>query len=186
VCSALEVAENSATASHGDGHTTSASEGEGTADEAVAVAQGRHTVPPSDAMSTLVTVRVRVVCARGLKKMDRSTGRADPYIVLRCDGRDTQHKTHVVKKSLAPRWDATFTFEELDLNSTLTAALFDWDRFTKDSPMGQVRATNAAPPGVACCGSCTARQLRTSVAGAGQRYGSSYGRGGAVVRPGTV
>jgi Ca2+-dependent lipid-binding protein len=56
---------------------------------------------------------VTVVRARGLQQMD-VIGSADPFIVLRCvgrDGKERSHKTKTVKNSLAPSWDATFAFD---------------------------------------------------------------------------
>ena len=78
---------------------------------------------------------VHVIRARNLAKMDLG-GKSDPYVVLHCG--DTVHKTEVVKKSLDPEWtDARFQFDASGAG-VLTAELFDWDRGSKDDPMGRV------------------------------------------------
>ena len=81
-------------------------------------------------------VQVRVVEARGLKKMD-ALGSADPYVSLRLGG--SRQKTKVVKGSTEPVWSEEFEFQGADEAWVLTAEVFDWDRFSRDDPMGQVR-----------------------------------------------
>eukprot|EP01045_Picozoa_sp_COSAG04_P022446 COSAG04_NODE_2538_length_3958_cov_13.961389_3_plen_344_part_00 len=72
-------------------------------------------------------------------------GKSDPYVVLRCG--DTVHKTEVVKKSLDPEWtDARFQFDASGAG-VLTAELFDWDRGSKDDPMGRVSVSLAQVDG---------------------------------------
>ena len=83
---------------------------------------------------------VHVIRARNLAKMDLG-GKSDPYVVLHCG--DTVHKTEVVKKSLDPEWtDARFQFDASGAG-VLTAELFDWDRGSKDDPMGRVSVSLA-------------------------------------------
>ena len=81
------------------------------------------------------TFTVHVTRARNLAKMDRG-GKADPYVVLRCG--DVVHQTGVVKKSLAPEWkDARFQFNVPSVE-VLQVEMYDWDRGSKDEPMGCV------------------------------------------------
>ena len=81
---------------------------------------------------------VHVISARNLAKMDRGRrGKSDPYCVLRC-GND-EHRTKVIRKTLSPEWkDARFQFDGARSSGELTADLFDWDRGSKDEPMGRV------------------------------------------------
>ena len=67
-------------------------------------------------------VQVRVVEARGLKKMD-ALGSADPYVSLRLGG--SRQKTKVVKGSTEPVWSEEFEFEGSDEAWVLTAEVFD-------------------------------------------------------------
>ena len=83
-----------------------------------------------------ISFTVHVIRARNLAKMDLR-GKSDPYVVLRCG--DAEHKTEVVKKSLAPEWqDARFQFDDVQSSGGMTAEMFDWDRGATDDPMGQV------------------------------------------------
>jgi hypothetical protein len=88
-------------------------------------------------MSTEGVVLVDVLKGHGLMPVD-SNGKADPYVVLRCAGGKAQ-QTEVVKKTLQPVWaSAHFQFQGIRLADALVAEVFDWDRFGKHSPMGQV------------------------------------------------
>ena len=83
------------------------------------------------------TISVTVVRARGLQKMD-VVGSADPFIVLRCagrDGKERSHKTKTVKNSLAPSWDATFSFDVVGDATVLMVEMYDWDRLSSNDPM---------------------------------------------------
>lgn len=85
-------------------------------------------------------VQVVVVRARNLKPMD-TLGNADPFVVLSCSSNPQQkQKTDKVKSSVAPTWDSSFTFDTPtdDTGVTITAEVYDWDRFTSNEPMGCV------------------------------------------------
>ena len=83
-----------------------------------------------------ISFSVHVIRARNLAKMDFG-GKSDPYVVLRCG--DSVHKTEVIKKTLSPEWtDAQFEFDDVRRGEVLIAEVFDWDRGTKDEPMGRV------------------------------------------------
>jgi hypothetical protein len=83
-----------------------------------------------------ISFSVHVISARNLAKMDFG-GKSDPYVVLRCG--DSVHKTEVIKKTLSPEWtDAQFEFDDVRRGEVLIAEVFDWDRGTKDEPMGRV------------------------------------------------
>ena len=78
-------------------------------------------------------VRVKIVRADGLPKMDTFTGKADPYVVVTV-GRQVQ-KTTVKKKTLNPVWWETLVFN--DVNATLLhVEVFDEETIGKDRSMG--------------------------------------------------
>ena len=78
---------------------------------------------------------VRVIEARGLKKMDRS-GAADPFVVVKCGSQ--QFRTEVEFDTKRPHWDKEFTFKVLPLGGTLVVELYDFDRESANDAMGQV------------------------------------------------
>jgi hypothetical protein len=67
---------------------------------------------------------------------------SDPYAVLQCDGagRETiEHKTQVVKNSLQPRWEQSFTFGVHDAASEqLRIDVLDWDRVGAHDKLGSL------------------------------------------------
>ena len=85
-----------------------------------------------------IVLTLRVISATDLKPMDRN-GKADPYVVLTCGETNGTQKTDVIKRSLTPSWNSLpFVFTSVDASDVCVAKLFDWDRFTKDEPMGEV------------------------------------------------
>lgn len=91
-------------------------------------------VPPH--MLESGTLRVHLQRASDLKAADRN-GYSDPYVKLSLAGQS--HKSKTIKKTLNPQWNETFEFSGV-LRDLLAEALqlhvFDWDRATKDDPLG--------------------------------------------------
>ena len=84
------------------------------------------------------TARIEVVRARNLKPMD-ALGNADPFVELCCSSEPKQkQKTKKVKSSLAPSWNEAFELRLVGDQAEITADVYDWDRFSKNDPMGRV------------------------------------------------
>jgi synaptotagmin-like protein len=89
-------------------------------------------------------VIVNVKRARGLAAVDRN-GRADPYVkayLLPDPGKESKKKTRVVKKNLDPIFNESLSYNvpqsELP-KKTLWLSVWDWDRFGRNSFLGEVR-----------------------------------------------
>ena len=89
-------------------------------------------LPPPVVVGRLVVECIR---ADGLPKMDRFTGKADPYLVLRVDG-GYEQRTNCIPNTLHPVWGETFTFENVAATSQLHVELFDQEVMGKDRTMG--------------------------------------------------
>lgn len=79
---------------------------------------------------------VQVIGARGLPSMDVN-GLSDPYVRIQL-GRQ-RAKTRIVKKSLNPFWDETFSFRVGDLRDELIVSVLDEDKYFSDDFIGQVK-----------------------------------------------
>lgn len=55
-------------------------------------------------------IKLRIVSARNLPIMDRSSDSSDAFVEVRF-GANNYDKTHVHKKSLDPEWNSRFVFE---------------------------------------------------------------------------
>jgi Ca2+-binding EF-hand superfamily protein len=89
-------------------------------------------------------VDIHVVRAKGLAAMDGS-GFSDPFVKLSWAAgwreKRTQQKvyrTKVVKRTLDPEWLEETFYMALCEEEVLTVEVWDWDRLTKDDPMGCV------------------------------------------------
>eukprot|EP01089_Gocevia_fonbrunei_P001442 TRINITY_DN1132_c0_g1_i3.p1 TRINITY_DN1132_c0_g1~~TRINITY_DN1132_c0_g1_i3.p1 ORF type:complete len:389 (-),score=107.98 TRINITY_DN1132_c0_g1_i3:292-1458(-) len=80
-------------------------------------------------------VRVRVLAAKQLKAAD-AAGTSDPYCVLLLN--NDRFKTKTIKRSLNPQWNETFVFNSANPTDSLSISIYDWDRFGKDDPLGNV------------------------------------------------
>ncbi|XP_076363459.1 synaptotagmin-7-like isoform X2 [Tachypleus tridentatus] len=93
-----------------------------------------------DIYSSLLTLKI--IQAKGLPAKD-ITGTSDPYVRI-CLLPDKKHKleTKVKHRTLSPRWNETFYFEGYPLaklqKSILYLHVFDYDRFSRDDPIGDV------------------------------------------------
>lgn len=81
------------------------------------------------------SLTVRVIQARGLKKMDL-TGAADPFAVVKCGPQ--QFRTEIEFDTRRPRWEKEFRFKIVPLSDTLVVELYDYDRASANDPMGQI------------------------------------------------
>ncbi|XP_041351689.1 synaptotagmin-7-like isoform X2 [Gigantopelta aegis] len=88
-----------------------------------------------------LTLTLKVVRATGLPAKD-VTGTSDPYVKIMLLP-DKKHKllTKVKKKNLNPHWNECFIFEGWPHNKLLEKTLYlqviDYDRFSRDDPMGE-------------------------------------------------
>ncbi|TPX65676.1 hypothetical protein SpCBS45565_g05016 [Spizellomyces sp. 'palustris'] len=83
-------------------------------------------------------VHCDVLEARGLEAVD-SGGASDPYVQIYLNGSKI-HKTRVIKKTLDPTWNETFSCPVTSrLRSTLEFRVKDWNNFAKDVTLGTVR-----------------------------------------------
>ncbi|XP_076344368.1 synaptotagmin-7-like [Tachypleus tridentatus] len=93
-----------------------------------------------DIYSSVLTLKI--LQAKGLPAKD-VTGTSDPYVRI-CLLPDRKHKleTKVKHRTLSPRWNETFYFEGYPLaklqKSILYLHVFDYDRFSRDDPIGEV------------------------------------------------
>eukprot|EP00727_Mastigamoeba_balamuthi_P009249 m51a1_g4947 hypothetical protein (688) ;mRNA; f:324931-328005 len=78
-------------------------------------------------------LHVRVVAAHNVQPRD-PTKLPDPYVLLRL-GR-AKHKTRTAKKSLHPRWDAYFVFENAVMQDSLVVEVWDKGVIGMDGPLG--------------------------------------------------
>lgn len=89
--------------------------------------------------STLV---LRIIQARDLPAKD-IIGTSDPYVkVSLLPDKKRKLETKVKHRTLNPRWNETFYFEGFPLHklqkSILHLHVYDWDRFSRDDPIGEV------------------------------------------------
>eukprot|EP01087_Luapelamoeba_hula_P009828 TRINITY_DN256_c1_g1_i2.p1 TRINITY_DN256_c1_g1~~TRINITY_DN256_c1_g1_i2.p1 ORF type:complete len:1622 (-),score=365.44 TRINITY_DN256_c1_g1_i2:37-4902(-) len=88
-------------------------------------------------------VRIRVVAGKKLKAADRG-GKSDPYCVISIEGKNLPQelKTKTIKETVNPVWNDDFTImasSGFDPHvDKLRFALFDWDRFGSNDPLGCV------------------------------------------------
>ncbi|EGC37159.1 hypothetical protein DICPUDRAFT_30730 [Dictyostelium purpureum] len=86
-------------------------------------------------------LKVKIVEARDLPIMDRSSALADAYVEIRCGSNETQ-KTDIQKKTLNPIWNQDFRFDFLnDLeiqDKPLDIRVWDYDLVSKNDMIGSV------------------------------------------------
>lgn len=81
---------------------------------------------------------LNLIAGRNLVARD-DNGYSDPFVVVTLG--DQKHKSSVVKKSLNPQYDATFTFSLAGLRPTqdvLNLTVMDWNRIQNYEYMGEV------------------------------------------------
>lgn len=74
-----------------------------------------------------------------ISRPKQRNGLSDPYIVIALNGSNEQ-KTKIIKKTLDPVWDETFSFaaDALKGDDTITLTFYDYDFGQKDDFMGEV------------------------------------------------
>ncbi|KAF2071191.1 hypothetical protein CYY_007493 [Polysphondylium violaceum] len=86
-------------------------------------------------------VKVRIVEARDLPIMDRSSALADAYVEIKCGQNDSQ-KTDIQRKTLNPIWNQDFRFDfpnEADIqDKPLDIRVWDYDLVSKNDMIGSV------------------------------------------------
>ncbi|XP_055355998.1 synaptotagmin-7-like isoform X2 [Paramacrobiotus metropolitanus] len=88
------------------------------------------------------TFVVRVIEAKRLPAKDFS-GFSDPYCVVSLLPKDKYKlQTKIKKRTLNPRWNESFLFEDFPIEKLKTRTLhlhvFDYDRFSRDDPIGEL------------------------------------------------
>ena len=83
-------------------------------------------------------VRAEIVEARGLARMD-VLSRSDPFCKVRVTTNPHFYKTKVIKNSLSPEWNDTFTWHVADYRqATLEIEMFDWNEIQKNAEMARL------------------------------------------------
>jgi hypothetical protein len=85
-------------------------------------------------------IKTKIICARNLPIMDRSSDSSDAFVELRF-GNNIHDKTHVYKKSLDPVWNSKFVFEvEEDeiQEDPLQIRVLDHDTYSSHDAIGKV------------------------------------------------
>jgi len=80
---------------------------------------------------------VTAVEARNLAAMDKG-GTSDPYTVIKSTFNKQTFKSNVVKKTITPVWNQTFTFYTSEPTGHLIVRLWDRDRWSSDDFLGEV------------------------------------------------
>lgn len=80
-------------------------------------------------------IDVQIKKAENLKKAD-VFGKSDPY--CRCTAFGQTYTTETIMKTLDPVWNESTTFVFFADPGKLNFQIFDWDRGTKDDPIGDV------------------------------------------------
>eukprot|EP01063_Lacrimia_lanifica_P030943 TRINITY_DN5008_c0_g1_i1.p1 TRINITY_DN5008_c0_g1~~TRINITY_DN5008_c0_g1_i1.p1 ORF type:complete len:951 (+),score=308.56 TRINITY_DN5008_c0_g1_i1:75-2927(+) len=81
-------------------------------------------------------LHVRLISSQGFKQDDGGT--ADPYANLTVETKT--HKSKTVTSTMAPVWNAEFTFREVTyLSDPMSIMIADWNRFSGDRLLGNTR-----------------------------------------------
>ena len=127
---------------------------------------------------------VNVVRANDLPPRDPSVGGCDPYVKLQLlPEKKHKCKTRVVRKTLNPKYDETFTFYGINATQmtgiTLHFVVLSFDRFSRDEIIGEViyplSDTDVEKKEAVITRDITPRHLKVSVwlgAGSGRVFGS--------------
>ena len=88
----------------------------------------------------MATLKVTVHEARDLPIMDRTTGLADPYVVVKLD--DMEHTTDIARRTRNPVWAHDVRFDTADLlvlqEDPLEIRVYDHDIISRDDIVGMV------------------------------------------------
>ncbi|ESN93834.1 synaptotagmin 7b [Helobdella robusta] len=88
------------------------------------------------------TLTLKILRANDLVAKDMS-GTSDPYVkILLLPDKKQKLVTKIKRKNLNPRWNETFAFEGFPytklVNRTLYLQVLDYDRFSRDDPIGEL------------------------------------------------
>lgn len=89
-----------------------------------------------------MTLSVRIIRAINLPAKDFS-GTSDPYVkIMLLPDKKTKLQTNIKRRNLNPRWNELFAFEGYPhsklMNRTLYMQVLDYDRFSRDDPIGEI------------------------------------------------
>lgn len=98
-------------------------------------------LPSAEKREPVYYVVVTVVQARSLMPADK-TGSSDPYAMVTVSR--TNKKTKIEKASLSPIWKEKFYFPVVSPPKEVTVHVFDWNRFSQHTFLGQAVATLGA------------------------------------------
>ncbi|KAH9492348.1 neural precursor cell expressed, developmentally down-regulated [Bulinus truncatus] len=106
----------------------------------MASGQTIYGLPPDHTDGETKLLRIKVIEGVHLAKKD-IFGASDPYVKVSLNQKgvlvDTK-QTHVVKKSLNPKWDEEFIFRVNPENSIILLEVFDSNRVTRDDFLGLI------------------------------------------------
>ncbi|EFC42073.1 predicted protein [Naegleria gruberi] len=87
------------------------------------------------------TIKLEIVEAHNLMIADITS--SDPYVEIQASNDKKILKTKVIKKNLNPVWNEEFIIDlENPKLDTLQFTVKDWDRFSKDDPLGKCKIVN--------------------------------------------
>jgi tellurium resistance protein TerZ len=105
-------------------------------------------VPPAKVVG--MELDVSIIAGQDLAVKDSSLfgrGSSDPYVTCSLGTTKpkpiTYHKTKTILKNLSPTWNEHFkvTLSEAQSQHGLVFSIFDWDKLSKDDPMGEVKVS---------------------------------------------
>lgn len=123
---------------------------------------------------------VSIICAKNLPVKNATICTSDPYVKLQLLPEKRQKvKTRVVRKTLNPVFDETFTFYSIDVNQlsgiSLHFAVLSFDRFSRDDLIGEVvyqldavELDSAKKSAVCVCRQIEQRHAKESAFGRGE------------------
>jgi len=88
---------------------------------------------PTGNEATNITLTLKIVSARGLRKADELTGSSDPFVKCRVKGSTrASFATKVVPENLSPIWNCSAEVSGLAVNDVLLFEVFDKDALSED------------------------------------------------------
>eukprot|EP01047_Picozoa_sp_COSAG01_P048939 COSAG01_NODE_4803_length_4733_cov_2.922098_2_plen_1195_part_01 len=84
-----------------------------------------HALRNRDRSEPVGHMKISIVEAQNLPKMD-IFGTCDPFVQIQFEG--NTYKTEVVRQTLAPEWNQSWSLEVHRLDSPISMVVYDWDR----------------------------------------------------------
>lgn len=108
---------------------------------------------------------IKVFKCSGLIAKDRG-GTSDPYVKIKV-GEAKSMKTRTMEKDLNPTFEEEFRIMEWDTNEALVASVWDWNRITGDTFLGQINMPHPTNPSGVTAGTfeLKAREASQDVSG---------------------